>query len=146
MAMQTEYGLSLIEVLVVLFILASLASGYSKTEDHLRTLRAHRLCSNIEHYLNSLKFISEHKNSTAVLLVREDKELLGIDAGKIIFRELIQPNIVELKSGIGSPNSILFYPSNSSSPSTIEVKNGPETFCSISVSLRGRIRKFIYDN
>lgn len=144
--MQTENGLSLIEVLVVLLILATLSSAYSTTEGTLRTLRAHRLCSNIEFYLNSLKFISEHKNSTAVLLVREDKELLGLDAGKVIFRELTLPNIIKVQSGIGSPNSILFYPSNSSSPSSIEVKNELETYCSVSVSLRGRIRKLLYAN
>ena len=144
--MHTEDGWSIIEVLVVLTILATLASSYSRTEDYIKTLRAHRLCSHIELYLNSLKFIAEHKNSTAVFFVKENKELLGLDSGKVIFRELTAPSSIKLKSGIGSPNSILFYPNNSSSPGTIEVESNSKTICSLSISLRGRIRKFIYEN
>lgn len=143
--MNKNYGLSLMELLVVLLILSSISSSFININDYLNTLKARRICKDITYKLDTLKTISNYKGSNTRLFLENGSNLIGINEELILFKKSIEPYLAEIKTGSSTLGSITFYPKNTSSPASIKIGNNKDTFCNINISLRGRI-KISYEN
>lgn len=143
--MKKNSGFSLLEVLVTIAIISIVSSSYIQTEKYLSRLSSHRLCGKLEDYLRSLRFTALAKNLTTTLLLKNNKELIGLNNGEIIFRQDVNKNRVQIKSGAHLDNTVLFYANQVASPATIQVSKDSETYCSISISLRGRIKRINFN-
>lgn len=143
--MFTQKGISLIETLATLSIILIMLSLFARTEQNLKSLKAHKLCSKIESYLYALRFIAEQSGTETLFSTNNTGVILGTSSEKIIFRDTTGPNQVNISSGATGLKSIHFYPQNASSPGLIEVSSDGNPYCWLSISLRGRIRKKRYE-
>lgn len=140
-----QKGLSLIEILVTLSVVLIVLSSFTKTNKHLESIKAKKLCTKIEAYLYTLRFIAELQD-TETILTATDTAVLGIASGKTTLTETFgKKQQIKIRSGTTGLQSIHFYEKNTASPGLIEVISSNTTYCALSISLRGRIKKIKYE-
>lgn len=137
-------GVSLIETLIALSIASIVLSFFHVSKEHLSSLQAKKLCNKIESSLYTLRYIAEMENDNATLRLDKNNHILGITSKKIILKESLGNNIINIHSANSTLKSVIFYPKNTASPSLIEVRDQNNSYCAISISLRGRIKKVLY--
>jgi Tfp pilus assembly protein FimT len=142
--MNNEKGISLIETLITLSIATIMLSFFHVSKEHLSSLQAKRLCNKIESSLYTIRYIAEMENEKAILRLDKNNQILGITSKKIILKESLGNNKINIHSANSTLESVIFYPKNTASPSLIEVRDQDKSYCAISISLRGRIKKVFY--
>ena len=134
-----DRGLSLIEMLLVISLIASLAaialpSLAGWIPKHTVRLEAR----SVQLLLERAYTVAVARASPVTVEIAGDHIKAATATGAQLFsRPLRAPVTARLKSN--EKSSLVFYPSHTASPATILVE-GPSHLCSIVVSLRGRTR------
>jgi prepilin-type N-terminal cleavage/methylation domain-containing protein len=142
--MNIQKGMSLLETLITLSIASIMLSFFHVSKGHLSNLQAKKLCNKIESSLYTIRYIAEMENDKTILRVDKDNHILGSSSKRIILKESLSNKIINIHSANSTLESVIFYPKNTASRSLIEVRDQDKSYCAISISLRGRIKKVFY--